>query len=71
MDADLIGESASTVRECREVRGHIHVHRIQTIRVHLSYSVVTLEMKKANLVFKLGNSTPVVPARLPPVSFYR
>ena len=54
MDADLIGESASTVRECREVRGHIHVHRIQTSRVHLSYSVVTLEMKKANLVFKLG-----------------
>ena len=54
MDADLIGESASTSPRIREVRGHIHVHRIQTIRVLLSYSVVTLEMKKAILAFKLG-----------------
>ena len=75
MDADLIGESASTVRECREARGHIHVHRIQTIRVLLSYSVVTLEMKKAILVFKLGNSTgcpgPAPPGVFLPVKRHR
>ena len=28
MDADLIGESASTVRDCREARGHIHVSNL-------------------------------------------
>lgn len=36
MDADLIGESASTQSENAAKReDHIHVHRIQTIRVLL------------------------------------